>query len=253
MAIILLKCNIDIQILTIQAMNPASMTLSMEQRITLLKECGFKNQMSIDSPSDEYLNKLRSRDQQAFSDLVTRYHRQFVSVARSIVGESIAEEVVQEAWVSIYKALPKFEGRSSLKTWLYTIVTNQAKTRLRKESRTIALDTGDIDSGQVSSGYLSDKPFNADGSWSNPPAAWEIESPDAILEEAQLKLCIEHTLSILPEIQRAAFTLRDIEQQSFDDICNMLEVSHSNIRVLLHRARITLMQVIDHYQETGEC
>lgn len=198
---------------------------------------------------EEDLDGLRAQKHGAFSNLVARYHGQFKTVARSMVGDSIAEEVVQEAWVSIFNALPGFEGRSSLKTWLFTIVGNHAKTRLRKESRMRPID----DIGKADNGYLSDEPFNQGGHWDQTPALWEMESPDALLEEKQLRLCIEHTLSILPDVQRAAFTLRDIEQQRLDDICNILNVTNSNVRVLLHRARITLMQVIDHYQETGEC
>jgi len=206
--------------------------------------------MATDPHSQEDLDRLRAGDRQAFSAVVSRYHRQFISVARAIVGDSIAEEVVQEAWVSIYQALPNFQGRSSLKTWLYTIVANQAKSRRRRESRSISV----ADLGETpDSGYLSGQPFDAEGHWSKPPLLWDMASPEAMLEQAQLQQCIEHTLTLLPQVQRAAFTLRDIEQQDYADICNMLGVSHSNIRVLLHRARITLMQVIDHYQETGEC
>lgn len=198
---------------------------------------------------EEDLDGLRAQNHAAFSNLVARYHSQFKTVARSMVGDSIAEEVVQEAWISVFNALPRFEGRSSLKTWLFTIVGNHAKTRLRKESRMRTID----DTAKAADGYLSDEPFNQNGHWERAPALWEMESPDALLEEKQLRLCIEHTLSILPNVQRAAFTLRDIEQQRLDDICNILNVTNSNVRVLLHRARITLMQVIDHYQETGEC
>jgi RNA polymerase sigma-70 factor (ECF subfamily) len=197
----------------------------------------------------EDLEGLKVQDHGSFERLVSRYHHQMLAVARSIVGESLAEEVVQEAWVSIYGALPRFEGRSSLKTWLFTIVGNQAKTRLRKESRLIALE----DMGQAETGYFSGESFKPAGGWQRPPALWEIESPESILEEAQLRRCIEHTLTVLPQLQRAVFTLRDIEQQSLDDICNILGVSDSNVRVLLHRARIKLMRVIERYQETGEC
>ncbi len=205
--------------------------------------------MTVNAIQETDLAGLRAQNHAAFANLVACYHSQFKTVARSIVGDSIAEEVAQEAWVSIFNALPGFEGRSSLKTWLYTIVGNHAKTRLRKESRMRPIE----EVGKAASGYLSDEPFNQSGHWDNTPALWEMESPDALLEEKQLRHCIEHTLSILPQVQRAAFTLRDIEQQSLEDICNILNVTNSNVRVLLHRARITLMEVIDHYQETGEC
>jgi RNA polymerase sigma-70 factor, ECF subfamily len=195
------------------------------------------------------LINLKNQDHQTFEKLVLTYHKNMLIVARGIVGSSIAEEVVQEAWVSIYKALPKFEGRSSIKTWLFTIVSNKAKTRLRKESRLARLNTLDNDP----STFITDQRFNSDGNWSSPPPTWEIASPDKLIEESQLRKCLELTLETLPPAQKSAFILRDIEQLDMDEICNILDLSRSNIRVRLHRARLKFMQVIEQYQETGKC
>lgn len=192
--------------------------------------------------------RLQSGDKAAFSDMVRKYHSQLQVVARAIIGPSLAEEVVQEAWVSAYKAIGRFEGRSSLKTWLYTIVSNGAKTRLRKESRQVQFKDDDEQDS-----YLSGERFAHDGHWSNPPPSWDIDTPDQLLQEEQLQGCIEKTLLLLPPQQKAAFTLRDIQQQPLEEICNILNTSNSNTRVLLHRARLSLMQVIDRYRETGEC
>lgn len=196
-------------------------------------------------------DRLRQQDHVAFEALVSEYHRPLVAVARAIVGDSLAEEVVQEAWVSAYRNLPRFEGRSSLKTWLYTIVSNEAKTRLRKEKRLVALEDISQD-GSVD--YLDgDRFYGLTGHWKKPPADWHLDSPDQLLEEQHLQKCIDYTVSILPAQQKAVFILRDIEQQALSEICNILEVTESYVRVLLHRARLKLMQVIDRYQETGEC
>jgi len=198
--------------------------------------------------SEDFLNRLKSQDQDAFAQLVQQHHRQMIHVARGIIGDAQAEEVVQEAWVSIYRNLTKFEGRSSLKTWMFTIVSNGAKTRLRKESRQVSM--ADVE------GTLSGVPedlFNPEGGWSKPPPKWDINTPDQLLEEDQLQECIEKTAAGLPEQQRAVFVLREVEQQSLNEVRNMLDLSDSNVRVLLHRARVKLMQVIDRYQETGIC
>jgi len=195
------------------------------------------------------LTRLRNRDHQAFTDLVGKYHRQMVVVARAIIGDSFAEEVVQEAWVSIYQALPSFEGRFSIKTWIYTIVSNQAKTRLRKESRLVSMNDGEKDIPD----YLRNERFHDNGRWSSPPPLWDTESPDQLLENEQLRRCIEKNLELLPNVQKSVFLLRDIEQQSLEEICNILQITNSNVRVLLHRARVRLMQVIERYQETGQC
>jgi len=201
--------------------------------------------MNFDSPA--ILDKLRARDHNAFSKLVADLQIPLLAVARSIVGDALADEVVQESWISAYKALPKFEGRSKLKTWMVTIVSNLAKTRLKKESRSISLDEL-----EEPSPIYSDA-FKSNGHWKTPPKQWHLDSPDQLLEESQLRQCIEHTLSVLPPTQKAVFILRDLEQISLKEICNNLGLSDSNVRVLLHRARLKLMNVIDHYQETGKC
>jgi RNA polymerase sigma-70 factor (ECF subfamily) len=198
---------------------------------------------------DVDLAALRKQEHPAFQRLVEKYHRQMLIVARAIIGDSLAEEVVQEAWLSIYHALPSFEGRSSLKTWVYTIVSNQAKTRLRKESRLVSMN----DMEQDIPAYLKQENFRSSGHWITPPPLWDSESPDELLENEQLQRCIEKTLELLPALQKSVFLLRDIEQQSLEEICNMLQIANSNVRVLLHRARVKLLQVIDHYQETGQC
>jgi RNA polymerase sigma-70 factor (ECF subfamily) len=193
------------------------------------------------------LSQLRQQDHACFASLVACYHNILLTVARSIIGPALADEVVQESWVSAYQSLPKFEGRSSVKTWLITIVSNHAKSRLRKESRTISLDAlEELDPG------FSDR-FRPDGHWSQAPSQWHTESPESLLEEKQLQRCIDQTLAQLPPMQRAVFTLRDLEQLSLAEICNNLGLSDSNVRVLLHRARLKLMQMIDRYQETGQC
>ncbi|MDY6919489.1 MAG: RNA polymerase sigma factor [Pseudomonadota bacterium] len=204
------------------------------------------------APDSPDLAPLRRQDHAAFEALVRNHHRPMLAVARAIVGDSLAEEVVQEAWVSVYRNLPGFEGRSSLKTWLFSIVSNQAKTRLRKEKRVIAFD--DLSVPDTGVDYLDSGRFHAgNGHWKTPPPGWHLDSPDQLLEQSQLQHCIDHTLKVLPSQQRAVFLLRDIEQQELAAICNILEVTESYVRVLLHRARLKLMQVIDRYQETGEC
>jgi len=198
------------------------------------------------------IDALRRGDRAAFTRLVARQHRRLLIVARAIVGEAWAEEVVQEAWISVHRALPKFEGRSSLQTWLCTIVRNEARTRLSKEARYVSLDTFPESSHEDTLRALN-MAFRGDGHWQGAPADWHVDSPLALLENTQLQHCIDSTLARLSADQRAVFTLRDLQQMELQDICNILELSNSNVRVLLHRARLTLMQVINRYQETGTC
>lgn len=210
--------------------------------------------MSITPPNNNYesllIDQLIAGDEQAFCALINQHHGLMLTISRAIIGDAFAEDVVQDAWLAVHKHIGNFERRSSLKTWIITIVSNEAKSRLRREARQVSLEQLDDD---TPGSYLDGNNFKTDGHWKNPIPHWDNESPEALLEEKQLQKCITKALSLLPPLQKAAFILRDMEEQSFEDICNILQISASNVRVLVHRARLALMQVIDHYQETGTC
>jgi RNA polymerase sigma-70 factor (ECF subfamily) len=204
----------------------------------------------VSQPIDDQqlIARLKTGDNLAFKELISRYHQKLLIVARAIAGDVFAEDVTQEAWASIYKAIGKFESRSSLSTWMIQIVSNEAKSRLRREKRHSSF--GDIDEVRPE---IDAECFNDNGHWVNPPSHWDINTPELMLQEDQLRHCIEHTLTLLPENQKAVFLLRDVEQASLEEIADLLTLSEANVRVILHRARLQLMKIINHYQETGEC
>lgn len=127
--------------------------------------------------------QLIAGDDKAFRYLIGQYQALMLSIARAIVGDVFADEIVQESWVSVYKNIAGFEQRASLKTWLLTIVSNQAKARLRKESRMVSLEQLD---GETPGSYLDSSQFKSDGHWQGPIAHWSNESPEALLEEKQI-------------------------------------------------------------------
>lgn len=199
----------------------------------------------MDYEDEEVLiNDLLAGKELAYRHVVKTNQNSMLYVARSIAGTSIAEEVVQDAWISIIKALPKFERRSSLKTWSLRIVRNTAITRLQKESRSVAV--GDINDLEAVS-HSMDK-FQANGNWSSPPSHWDIASPEALLANNELITIIYSTIKRLPPNQQAIISLSDLEAISMDDICNILDISNSNARVLLHRARTKVWQAIENYE-----
>lgn len=202
--------------------------------------------------SGAFIEALKRQGQAEFRLLVKHYHLRLLGFAASIAGRNVAEEVVQEAWLAIWRGLPAFEARASLKTWLYTIVRNECAGRLRKDKR---MPTVNIDEEQFADGIDAwfAANFIEDGHWESAIPKWGMETPEQLLEEAQLRDCIEKNLLNLQALQRSVFRLRDIEQMALEEICNILDLSSSNVRVLLHRARLKLLQVVDHYQETGEC
>lgn len=201
-------------------------------------------------PADdsELLSRLLAGDQQAFRTLVATYQGAMRAVAIAIVGAVHADEVVQDAWLAAVRNLDGFQGRSSLKTWLLTITANTAKSRLRKVRRDLSLD--DLPAPH---GSIDDSRFAADGHWSMAPLAWHEDSPEALLAEDELRQCLEKTLLSLSELQRSVLLLRERQGLELEQICNLLEVSLSNVRVLLHRARLKVFATVEHFEETGEC
>jgi len=189
------------------------------------------------------ITRLLAGDQAAYTYVVEQYHNTLLQVSRSIVGMSIAEEVLQDAWIAAFKALANFEQRSSLKTWLIRIVSNCAKTRLRRENRSINFTELGFDEESP----LDPANFNNRGHWQREVYFWEIATPEALLANDQLKSCIDQAISDLPANQRSVLTLRDIQSLEMQEICKILDISESNARVLLHRARNFVRESIDNF------
>lgn len=190
---------------------------------------------------------LRDGDNLAFQEAVRSFTPGMLAVARFYLDEAAAEDVVQDCWVAVIDAIQKFEGRSGLKTWLHRIVANRCKNRLRTSKREVPLDDSD--------GLEPDlaERFNARGRWQLPPRLKFHESADTLMENGALNQCLDKHLSALPETQRSALILYEAHQHKSDDLCNILGVSASNLRVLLHRARQKIFLMVETFRETGEC
>jgi len=197
-------------------------------------------------PEAELVERLKKNDAALFERVVKEYHSAMFSVAYAIAGHAIADEVVQEAWMSAINAIHKFEGRSALKSWLIRITANEAKSRLRKESRSVSLDA-------VDENWSTDTRFTQNGHWAGGNPEWDISSPDELLSANQLQDCVKKHMNKLPDNQQQILNLRDVGGLDMDTICNILEITASNARVLLHRARDKVQQVVARFQRTGEC
>lgn len=192
----------------------------------------------------ELIARLLAKDEQAFLALVSRHHAGLLRVAQTIVrSQASAEEMVQETWGAFLKALPTFERRSSLKTFLYRILSNLARTRAVKEQRTSALSELE---GEGDETPLADR-FGTAGNWLAPPTAWDAESADALLSRKQAMQALQQALETLPERQRVVVQLRDIDGLSSEEVCELLEISEVHQRVLLHRARTRLRAVLEQH------
>jgi RNA polymerase sigma-70 factor (ECF subfamily) len=188
------------------------------------------------------LARLRAGDRAAFAALVGRHAGSLLRVATSLVRDrAVAEEVVQETWLGALTGLDAFEGRSSLRTWLFQILVNRARTRFAREGRTVpfsalpAAGDPEVDPGR----------FDERGGWREPPGAWTEEDPERLAMGAETRAAIEAAIQELPEAQRAVMTLRDIEGLPTEEICNLLSITVTNQRVLLHRARARVRQALE--------
>lgn len=205
------------------------------------------------APSDDarLLAALRAGDETAFAELVKKYQSAMVRLAMVYTGDRrVAEEVTQEAWLGVLRSLERFEGRSSLKTWIFTILTNRAKTRSQREGRSITFsDLADDDEPTVSPERFnpSDAPQWANH-WSNEgePASWDAIPEERLLAK-ETRAYIQQAIDRLPTNQREVITLRDIEGWTSGEVCNVLGLSETNQRVLLHRARSKVRRALEQY------
>jgi RNA polymerase sigma-70 factor, ECF subfamily len=176
---------------------------------------------------------------------VDRYGPSLLRVALlHVPTRAAAEEVVQETWLGLLTGLERFEGRSSLKTWLFRILTNRAKTRGERERRTLPFSAFAADGDEADIAVELER-FGRGGGWAAPPRG--VPEERLLAGEAQAR--IEAAIAALPPSQRAVITLRDVEGLSAEEACNVLGVSETNQRVLLHRARSKVRAAFERYLE----
>jgi RNA polymerase sigma-70 factor (ECF subfamily) len=184
---------------------------------------------------------LRAGDEAAFRALMREYGGAMLRVAQMYVSSrAVAEEVVQDAWIGVLRGIGRFEGRSSLKTWLFRIVANTAKTRGVREARSIPFTSlGDDSEGTVD-------PDRFLGSGERFPGHWAVP-PEGRVLAAEAMGVIERAIDALPPTQRAVITLRDIQGLSSEEVRNALDLTETNQRVLLHRARSKVRGALEEY------
>jgi len=206
------------------------------------------------TPDREVEAMLRG-DERAFTTVVERYAAPMLRVALLYVRDvALAEEVVQETWVAALRGLDRFEQRSSFKTWLFTILVNDARRRGTREARSTPFSA--LASQELAPADQPDAErfFSADhprwpGAWSTVVSSWDLPEERLLAAETQSRLL--DALATLPEAQRLVFTLRDVEGFSAEEVCNLLELTDSNQRVLLHRARLRIRHELEIYFEQG--
>ncbi len=201
------------------------------------------------------IEALRRRDESAFATLIDQYHTSLVRLAQMYVSDrTVAEEVVQETWVGVLKGIDRFEGRSSLKTWLFRILTNTAKTRGVRDAKARSVpfsELWDADADPFEPAVDPDR-FNPPdhprwpGHWAEFSLSWG-DHPEERLLSRETRARIQAAIDRLPPAQREVITLRDVEGWSSEEVCNTLVISETNQRVLLHRARSKVRRALEQY------
>lgn len=187
----------------------------------------------------ELVARLRAGEEQAFVELAARHHAAMLQLASSFVSSpAIAEEVVQDTWLAVLRGIDGFGGRSTFKTWLLQILVNRARSTGVREQRSVAI--GDAIPA------VDRSRFDASGAWMSPPQHWVEESEDRVIAEG-LADRLHATLRRLPARQREVLLLRDVEGLSSPEVCEVLEISEGNERVLLHRGRSQLRQALEEF------
>jgi RNA polymerase sigma-70 factor, ECF subfamily len=207
----------------------------------------------VERDEGELIAALRAGDEAVFARLVSEWSRPMLTLARSFVStEASAEEVVQETWLAVIKGLDRFEGRSALRTWVYRILVNTAKSRGVKEHRTLPWSSvaGDDAGPSLDPALFQSAGEPHPGHWRAAPAAW----PDGVAVEGsvlagEVRGKLRAAVDALPDRQRTVLTLRDVLGHSSDEVCELLEISQANQRVLLHRARTAVRAGLAAYLE----
>lgn len=206
---------------------------------------------TVAARADEALIEGLSRlDREIVLELVERWSNSMLRLALVFVRErTVAEEVVQETWIAVLEGIDRFEGRSSLRTWVFSILANRAKTRAARERRSIPFSALQDEGPAVEQERFHPTHDAWAGHWAAPPPS----APEEVVLAAEMRERLAAAIRRLPPVQRAVVTLRDVEGWRADEVCRVLELSAANQRVLLHRGRSTVRRALERYlEETSE-
>jgi RNA polymerase sigma-70 factor (ECF subfamily) len=203
----------------------------------------------VEAAEAELVDALRAGQESAFAALVQKYHPSILRVARLYVSSpATAEEVAQETWLAVLNGIDRFEGRSTVKTWIFRILTNIARTRRQRDARSVPFSSLGEETSEpaVDPERFAPAGERWAGHWKSYPERWET-LPEERLVGAETRARVQRAIGRLPLTQRQVITLRDVEGWEPEEVCSALEISETNQRVLLHRARSKVRQALEGY------
>lgn len=232
----------------------ADVTIPMEfPGQTTLEQAQALTTSGLTSTQDQLLAKLRRGDDGAFEELVSTHHRSLIRMAMGYVADrEVAEEVVQDTWMAVIEGLDRFEGRSSLRTWIFGIMIHKAKDRgVREKRHTTFSDFETFDDDREET--VDPSRFHQSGEWAGhwalPPQPWDEQTPEKLLASQQAVSAMHRAIEALPSTLKAVLILRDVEGVEARDACEILKITETNLYVRLHRARERVRQAVETYLE----
>lgn len=225
----------------------SSRTRSMSRKMQPSKATGLTN------GEDQLVVRLRQGDEGAFDELVNRHHGALIRMAMGHVADrEVAEEVVQDTWMAVIEGLSCFEGRSSLRTWIFGILIHKAKDRGVREKRHTtfsAFESHDDDQDDA----IDPSRFRQSGEWAGhwafPPQPWDDQTPEKLLASRQAVEAMQRAIEALPATLKEVLILRDVEGVEANEVCELLKITETNLYVRLHRARERVRQAVEAYLE----
>ena len=230
-----------------------TVTESVSHRIVAGRKLESKQSAGMASEELALLTRLRQGDEGAFDELVTRHHSALIRMAIGYVADrEVAEEVVQDTWMAVIEGLDRFEGRSSLRTWVFGIMIHKAKDRGVREKRHTTFST--LESINDDSDEAVDPSrFHQSGEWAGhwafPPQPWDDQTPEKLLASQQAVNAMNRAIEELPRILKDVLILRDVEGVDAKEACEILKITETNLYVRLHRARERVRQAVETYLE----
>jgi RNA polymerase sigma-70 factor (ECF subfamily) len=199
--------------------------------------------------------RLRRGEEPAFNELVVSHHSALIRMAMGYVGDrAVAEEVVQDTWIAVIEGLARFEGRSSLRSWIFGILIHKAKDRGVREKRHTtfsAFESHDNDAQEAVDPALFHRSGEWAGHWAFPPQPWDEQTPEKLLASQQAVAAMNQAIDALPPTLKTVLVLRDVEGVDSSEVCQLLKITETNLYVRLHRARERVRQAVESYLEGG--
>lgn len=213
------------------------------------------NSSSLTKAEDQLVARLRRGDEGAFDELVNQHHSVLIRMAMGYVADrEVAEEVVQDTWMVVIESLDRFEGRSSLRTWICGILIHKAKDRGVREKRHTtfsAFESYDDDNDEAVDPSRFQQTGEWAGHWAFPPQPWDDQTPEKLLASKQAVDCMQRAIEALPATLKEVLILRDVEGVEAKEVCEILNITETNLYVRLHRARERIRAAVETYLGEG--